>query len=63
MLWRHLKSIYSVYGQEIITEQLVQKWFANLCSGELLLEDEPGLAYLSDCDDEALASLAEKIPW
>ena len=55
-----VKKILSVYGQGVITDHQVWKWFSKFCSSDMSLRDEPRIECSSDLNQNALR---ESVKW
>lgn len=58
-----METLFSVYGQRVITDWQVLNWSAMFHSGETFLEDEPIHSHSMGFGTEALKSLMESRLW
>ena len=57
------KKMYSVYGQGVIIDCQVWKWFSKFYSSDMSLRDEPRPRHSSDLNQDALRELLKCNPY
>ena len=48
-----------MYGEGAVTDKTGQKWFANFCVGDFLLDDSPWLGRAAEVDSDQIETLNE----
>ena len=56
------RKICSIYGQDIITNQLARNWFTKFRSGDLTFENKPKPEHSLDIDEDALRTFIKNNP-
>ena len=56
------RKICSIYGQDIITNQLARNWFTKFRSGDLSLENKPKPGHSLDINEDALRTFIKNNP-
>ena len=48
-----------MYGEGAVTDRMCQKWFAEFCAGDFLLDDAPWLGGATEVDSDQIKALIE----